>query len=170
LIKMKWPEPPPVDVGGFFGMMGHTLTISEAEILQTGENSFAFISDEYMNSSIRLGYHFSSVEAYAGNNPDDNHIRIFFKGGGAVIERRMRRVRLITEILKSIGFEMIKINEDVIDATIFQQDKPAIEKKLEVLGKLTAYTKQQDMAMYNDAIADFYIKEFLNQHLPADDV
>ena len=167
LIKMKWPEPPPVDVGGFFGMMGHTLTISEEEILQTGENSFSFISDEYMNCSIRLGYHFSSVEAYAGNNPEDNHIRIFFKGGGAVIERRMRRVRLITEILKSIGFGTIKVNEDVIDAIITQQDKSTMEKKLEVLGKLTAYTKQQDMAMYNDAITDFYIKEFLNQHLPA---
>jgi len=167
LIKMKWPEPPPVDVGGFLGMMGHTLTISEEEILQAGENSFAFISDEYMNCSIRLGYHFSSVEAYAGNNPEDNHIRIFFKGGGAVIERRMRRVRLITEILKSIGFGTIKVNEDVIDAIITQQDKSSMEKKLEVLGKLTAYTKQQDMAMYNDAITDFYIKEFLNQHLPA---
>jgi len=167
LIKMKWPEPPPVDVGGFFGMMGHTLTISEAEILQTGENSFSFISDEYMNCSIRLGYHFSSVEAYAGNNPEDNYIRIFFKGGGAVIERRMRRVRLITEILKSIGFGTIKVNEDVIDAMTTRQDKIAMEKKLEVLGKLTAYTKQQDMAMYNDAITDFYIKEFLNQHLPA---
>jgi len=147
--------------------MGHTLTISEAEILQTGENSFSFISDEYMNCSIRLGYHFSSVEAYAGNNPEDNYIRIFFKGGGAVIERRMRRVRLITEILKSIGFGTIKVNEDVIDAMTTRQDKIAMEKKLEVLGKLTAYTKQQDMAMYNDAITDFYIKEFLNQHLPA---
>ena len=169
LIKMKWPEPPPVDVGGFFGMIGHTLTISEEEILQTGENSFSFISVDYMNCSIKLGYHFSSVEAYAGNNPEDNYIRIFFKGGGAVIERRMRRVRLITEILKSIGFEMIKINEDIIDAIVSQQDKSTMEKKLEVLGKLTAYTKQQDMAMYNDAITDFYIKDFLNQHLPAND-
>jgi pyruvate,water dikinase len=169
LIKMKWPEPPPVDVGGFFGMIGHTLTISEEEILQTGENSFAFISDEYMNCSIRLGYHFSSVEAYAGNNPEDNYIRIFFKGGGAVIERRMRRVRLITEILKSIGFRTIKVNEDVIDAIITHQDKSTMGKNLEVLGKLTVYTKQQDMAMYNDAITDFYIKEFLNQHLPVND-
>ena len=165
LMKMQWPEPPPVDVGGFFGMMGHTLTISEAEILQTGENSFSFISDEYMNCSIRLGYHFSSVEAYAGNNPEDNYLRIFFKGGGAVIERRMRRVRLITEILKSIGFGMTLVHEDVIDAIITQQSKSGMENKLEVLGKLTAYTKQQDMAMYNDAIADFYIKEFLTQHL-----
>ena len=170
LIKMKWPEPPPVDVGGFFGMIGHTLTISEEEILQTGENSFSFISDEYMNCSIRLGYHFSSVEAYAGNNPEDNYIRIFFKGGGAVIERRMRRVRLITEILKSIAFGMIQVNEDVIDAITTQQDKVAMGKKLEVLGKLTAYTKQQDMAMYNDTITDFYIKEFLDQHLPASDI
>lgn len=165
LIAMKWPEPPPVDVGGLLGMIGHTLTIPEEEIIQTGESSFSFISSEYMNCAIRLGYHFSSIEAYTGNNLNDNYIRIFFKGGGAVIERRMRRVRLITEILKKMDFGTIKITEDVIDAVITHDDKSALEKKLEVLGKLTAYTKQQDMAMYNDAITDFYIKEFLNQHL-----
>lgn len=164
LISMKWPEPPPVDLGGFMGMIAHTLTISEEEIYQTGENSFSFISGEYMNFSIRLGYHFSAVEAYAGENINDNFIRFFFKGGGAVLERRLRRIRLITEILKRLDFGTIKVFEDVIDAALMKYKQSDIEKRLKIMGRLTAYTKQQDMAMYNDSVADFYIEEFFKQH------
>jgi len=46
------------------------------------------------------------IEAYAGENINDNYIKFFFKGGGAAIDRRFRRVKLITEILKTIGFRI----------------------------------------------------------------
>ena len=165
LTAIKWPGPPPVDVKGFMGMIANTLTIPEEDMRQTGENSFFFIAGDYMNCCIRLGYHVSTVEAYTAANQDDNHLRIFFKGGGAGIERRLRRVRLITEVLKKLGFETIKISDDVFDAANTNVNKDTLGQKLEILGKLTAYTKQQDMAMYNDAVTDFYLKEFLDHHM-----
>jgi pyruvate,water dikinase len=161
---MRWPEPKPFDTKGFLGMMAHTATIPEQELRKTGEESFSFISKEYMNFSLRLGYHFSTVEAYAGENINDNYIRFFFKGGGAVTDRRLRRVKLITEILKRLDFR-IKVHEDVIDANITKYKKHSIEEKLEILGKLTVYTKQLDMVMYNDAITDWYIEEFVKGHI-----
>lgn len=164
LASMRWPEPKPFDAKGFLGMMAHTATIPEQELRKTGEESFSFISSEYMNFSLRLGYHFSTVEAYAGENINDNYIRFFFKGGGAVTDRRLRRVRLITEILKKLDFR-IKVHEDVIDANITKYKKHSIEEKLEILGKLTVYTKQLDMVMYNDAITDWYIEEFIKEHM-----
>jgi pyruvate,water dikinase len=33
------------------------------------------------------------------------------------------------------------------------------------MGKLTAYTKQLDMVMYNDAITDMYIEDFVKAHI-----
>jgi pyruvate,water dikinase len=145
-------------------MMAHTATIPEQELRKTGEESFSFISREYINFSLRLGYHFSAVEAYAGENMNDNYIRFFFKGGGAVTDRRLRRVRLITEILKKLDFK-VKFVEDVIDASITKYKSSAIEDKLEILGKLTVYTKQLDMVMYNDAVTDWYIEEFVKGHM-----
>lgn len=164
LTSMRWPEPRPLDAKGFLGMMAHTATIPEQELRKTGEESFSFISKEYMNFSLRLGYHFSAVEAYAGESINDNYIRFFFKGGGAATDRRLRRVRLITEILNKLDFK-IKFVEDVIDASITKYKRGAIEEKLEILGKLTVYTKQLDMVMYNDAVTDWYIEEFVKGHM-----
>jgi pyruvate,water dikinase len=164
LASMKWPEPPPLDAKGFMSMVAHTASIPEGELYSIGDRSFSFITGDYMNFSIRLGYHLSTVEAFAGESVNDNYIRFFFKGGGAGRDRRFRRVRLVTEILKNLDFS-VKVIEDVIDANLTKYKKPAIEKRLGVLGKLTAYTKQLDMVMYNDAITDMYIDDFVKAHI-----
>jgi pyruvate,water dikinase len=164
LASMKWPEPPPLDAKGFMSMVAHTASIPEGELYSIGDRSFSFITGDYMNFSIRLGYHLSTVEAFAGESINDNYIRFFFKGGGAGRDRRFRRVRLVKEILKNLDFN-VKVIEDVIDANLTKYKKPSIEKRLGVLGKLTAYTKQLDMVMYNDAITDMYIDDFVKAHI-----
>lgn len=164
LLSMRWPEPRPVDAKGFLGMIAQTASIPESDLHKIGEKSFAFISGEYMNFSIRLGYHLSTVEAYLGENLNDNYIKFFFEGGGAVRDRKLRRVRLITEIIKKMDFNL-KITEDVIDASLTKYRKSTLEEKLEVMGKLTVYTKQLDMVMYNDVITYWYIDEFVNAHV-----
>jgi len=162
--NMRWPEARPTDVKGFLGMIAHTASMTEEELHKAGGRSYAVVSRNYMNFSIRLGYHFSMVEAYAGENMNDNYIKFFFKGGGAASDRRLRRVRLIKEILKKLGFRVV-VKEDVIDAMLTKYKLPTMESTLEVMGKLTAYTKQLDMVMYNDAITDWYIEEFIQQHI-----
>lgn len=164
LTSMKWPEPRPFDVKGFIGAVAHTVTIPEEELLEMGEKSFSFISKEYMNFAIRLGYHLSTVEAFAGESINDNYIRFFFKGGGAALERRIRRVKLISALLRRMDFN-VRITEDVINAMMTKYRKPDIERKLEAVGKLTVFTKQLDMVMYNDAITQAFIEEFYEEHI-----
>jgi pyruvate,water dikinase len=161
---MKWPEPRPTDVKGFLGMVAETASIPEDQLYEMGEKSFSIVSGNYMNFSIRLGYHFSLIEAYAGDNLNDNYIKFFFKGGGASHDRKLRRVRLITEILKKMGFR-VSVKEDVIDAIFFKYKKSTIEENLVVLGKLTAYTKQLDMVMFNDAVTEMFIEDFVKEHI-----
>jgi pyruvate,water dikinase len=162
--SMRWPAPPPVDAGGFLGMLAHSASVPEEQLRETAKKSFALLSKNYANFSIRLGYHFSMIEAYAGENLNDNYIRFFFKGGGASLDRRLRRVRLIKKILKAMDFR-VNVKEDVINAIITKYNQEAIENKLEIMGKLTAYTKQLDMAMFNDAVTDMYIEQFINEHI-----
>ncbi|MGC8938562.1 MAG: PEP-utilizing enzyme, partial [Thermodesulfovibrio sp.] len=78
--SMQWPGPPPVDAKGFLEMVAHTVSIPEDELKETGKKSFCIVTKNYMNFSIRLGYHFSMIEAYAGENINDNYIKFFFKG------------------------------------------------------------------------------------------
>jgi pyruvate,water dikinase len=162
--SMKWPGPPPVDAKGFFGMLAHSASVPEEQLQETGKKSFAVVSRNYVNFSIRLGYHFSMIEAYAGENINDNYIKFFFKGGGAAVDRRLRRVRLIKEILKEMGFR-VNVKEDVMNAILTKYKQSTIEEKLAIMGKLTAYTKQLDMAMFNDAVTDMYIEQFVKEHV-----
>lgn len=164
MIRMRWPEPRPVDAKGFLGMVANTAAMREEELYKMGGKSYAIISHNYMNFSIRLGYHFSLVEAYAGENLNDNYIKFFFKGGGAATDRRLRRVRLIIEIIKKLDFK-VKVTGDVIDAMLTKYNLLAIEERLEIMGKLTAYTKQLDMVMYNDAVTDMFIEDFVRDHM-----
>lgn len=162
--SMRWPAPPPVDAGGFLGMLAHSASVPEEQLRETAKKSFVLLSRNYANFSIRLGYHFSMIEAYAGENLNDNYIRFFFKGGGASLDRRLRRVRLIKEILKAMDFR-VNVKEDVINAMLTKYNQQSIENKLEIMGKLTAYTKQLDMAMFNDAVTDMYIEQFIKDYI-----
>lgn len=165
LTSMRWPEAKQFDVSGFMGAIAHTATTSEEQLRRAAEKSFAILTDEYMTFAIRLGYHLSTIEAFAGESINDNYIRFFFKGGGAAIDRRLRRVRLIAEILKHMDFN-VKTTDDVVEASLMKYKKETIEEKLEIMGKFTVFTKQLDMVMYNDAITDGYIKQFIKQHIP----
>jgi len=165
LTSMRWPEAKQFDVSGFMGAIAHTATTSEEQLRRAAEKSFAILTDEYMTFAIRLGYHLSTIEAFAGESINDNYIRFFFKGGGAAIDRRLRRVRLIGEILKHMDFN-VKTTDDVVEASLMKYKKQTIEEKLEIMGKFTVFTKQLDMVMYNDTITDGYIKQFIKQHIP----
>ena len=162
--SMRWPSPPPVEAKGFLGMLTHSAPVPEEQLKESGKKSFAILTRNYVNFSIRLGYHFSMIEAYAGDSLNDNYIRFFFKGGGAAVDRRLRRVRLIREILKAMEFR-VNVKEDVISAILTKYNQATIEKYLTVMGKLTAYTKQLDMAMFNDAVTDMYIQDFIRDHV-----
>ncbi|MFQ3574731.1 MAG: PEP/pyruvate-binding domain-containing protein, partial [Thermodesulfovibrionales bacterium] len=164
LMGMKWPEARDFDISGFMGAIAHTATVTEEEILRTAEKSFAFISPNFMSFAIRLGYHFSSIESFAGDNLNDNYIKFFFKKGGTVVERRLRRVRLITTILREMNFT-VNVKDDVINAQLVKYPLKEITKRLEILGKLTVYTKQLDMVLINDAVTNQYIEDFCEEYV-----
>jgi pyruvate,water dikinase len=161
LTAMRWPGPTP---GGGVGSAAQVSSLSKEQLRKTREKSYAIISGNHMNFSIRLGFHFSMVEAYAGKNINDNYVKFFFKGGGAAIDRRARRVRLIKEILEAMGFR-VRVIEDCVDAIVTKYGQTDIEKILVVMGKFTVYTKQLDMAMFNDEVTDMFIEDFIRDHV-----
>ena len=160
MLSMKWPGPRPMKMKGLASAVADiTLKTSQPRDKIWGK-SFALISREYMNFCIRLGYHLSTVEAYAGDNIDHNYIRFNFMGGGASLDRRLRRTRLIEEILEKLDFNVDK-SGDVLNARINRYERLAIEEKLNILGRLAVYTKQLDMVMFSDACVDYCIQEFM---------
>jgi len=159
--KEGWPAPAKApDMKGIFGVLATTMTRTEDD--RFSEKSFAILSDEYMILSLRMGYHFSTIEAMVTEQENKNYIRMEFKDGGATIERRIRRIRLLTDILAKAGFENYS-KGDFLDSRLSYQDAESIKDALFLLGRLTVMTKQLDMALSNDAIAKWYTNDFLKR-------
>ena len=161
--SMKWPGPKPLDIKGFASVVAHTAAEPGGENRIYSEKSFALLSKDYMNFSIRLGYHLSTIEVMGGQGDNENYINFIFKGGGATIDRRDRRARLVATILEKLGFQ-VNQKMDLVDARLLHHPREEMEKILQALGKLTVYTKQLDMVMFNEAIVDWSIEEFFKEH------
>lgn len=162
LCSMKWPQSVPGQ-NEVLPRFLHALS-AKGRGNKPESKSYAITASHYMNFNLKLGYHFSMVEAYASENINDNYIKYFFKGGGASPDRKLRRVRLIKELLKKMHFR-VDVVDDVINAMLTKYRREDIEKCVEIMGKLTVYTKQLDMVMFNDAVTDMFIEDFIRDHL-----
>jgi pyruvate,water dikinase len=162
MMSIPWPKARPLDVKGFISVIGVTSTTPRAED-QLRRVSLALLSREYMNFSLCLGYHASTIEANVGNNLDNNYIRFHYQGGAASIDRRLRRLQLIGEILTHLGFN-VTVSGDLLDGILAGEPEPRLLKKLEILGRLEVYTKQMDMVMSDDGAVSSYVASFLEKH------
>jgi pyruvate,water dikinase len=160
VTAIGWRGPKPVDFSGFMSVvMGSAAGDHHPEALQ--EKNFAIISQDYLNLSNRLGFHFATVDAYLGT-PEDSYVSLTFYGGGAEIVRRMRRVHFMARVLEHLDFR-VELKEDSLIARVDGFDLPALEAKLEILGRLMMVTKQMDMVMLSDEAVNHYYHEFISQ-------
>lgn len=161
ILQEGWPESPrPADLKGFIAVIGSD--ISERQPLEFSENSYAFLGKEYMLLSLRMGYHFSTIEALVTPEPEKNYIRMQFKLGGAPLERRIRRIWLICELLRRLGFENAS-QGDFLDTVIAYQGPEAMLMRLRMLGRITILTKQLDLTLSSDARARWYLDDFVKK-------
>jgi pyruvate,water dikinase len=144
----------------------HTLAKSLAERGEGQDSARAFrhnyvlLSFEYMNLSSRLGFHYSTMDAYCSSTDSDNYIRMTFMRGGADPARRARRARYIGTILERSGF-WVEVKEDNVFARMEKYPAAVLVDKLAVIGRLIVCTRQMDMVMFNDAVVDWYIEQFM---------
>ncbi|MBA4394714.1 MAG: hypothetical protein C0407_14280 [Desulfobacca sp.] len=113
-----------------------------------------------MNYNSRLGYHYTSVEAYFGEDQGNNHIRFMFKGGAADDVRRARRARFIGAVLENMGFEVV-VQKDLVDARFLRKDRKSTENNLDLIGRLMGCSRQRDMVMNDESIVSWHIEAFL---------
>jgi pyruvate,water dikinase len=156
--EQGWPaQARPVNLSGFVSVV--TAQMGTGQRADFSEASFALLSREYMILSLRLGYHFTTFESMCTDEPSKNYVRMQFKGGGASLDRRLRRIRLLMELLSRMGFEHSS-KGDFLDSALVYQDSGMTLEKLRLLGRITMLTKQLDMALSNDAITDWYVDDF----------
>ena len=63
------------------------------------------------------------------------------------------------DLLSRMGFEHAS-RGDFLDTSISYADQATISDRLRLLGRLTMLTKQLDMALANDNVAQWYAEDF----------
>jgi pyruvate,water dikinase len=142
-------EPVSVDLGSFMSSLTRTFSSSLATPKYLGQN-LAMISKEYMNLSLRLGYHFNIIDAYISDKVNDNYAYFRFLGGVTDLQRRSRRARLLAELLEAHDFR-VDVRGDLVVGRIKKLDAPRMVRKMKTLGHLVAFTRQLDVTMVSDA-------------------
>jgi pyruvate,water dikinase len=130
-----------------------------------GGNSYALLSQDYLNLSAKFGYHFATIDTLCGENSSQNYIALQFAGGAGNYMGRSLRITFLANILKKLGFE-ISIQGDLLEASLMGYDQSAMEEKLDQLGRLLACSRLLDMAISNGGdihrLTDLFFQEEYN--------
>ncbi len=163
MTALPWKGPPPVDAKGFLSVMFSATTdpsIDPSVGKRFADRNYIIISKHFCNVSTRLGFHFSTLEAYLGDQENQNYITFVYTGGGADEGRKRRRAALISRLLEKFDFR-VERRDEAIFARIEGHKQDFLEGRLKVLGHIMVHTRQMDMVMYNDALVNWYYKDML---------
>ena len=122
------------------------------------DRNYILVARNFCNVSTRLGFHFSTIEAYLEPESEANYVSFIFTGGGADEGRRLRRVQLIARLLETFDFR-VEIRQDTIFARIEGYPIDFMRSRLGALGHVIVHTRQLDMSMFNDKMIDWHYKE-----------
>ncbi|MEF2145262.1 MAG: PEP/pyruvate-binding domain-containing protein [Desulfovibrionaceae bacterium] len=146
-----WQGPPPVDGKGLLSVMVQATSdpaLAEGAASPYAVRNYFLITKDYCSLQSRFGFHFSTVEACLTDDAEENYIIFQFKGGAADLDRRVRRAKLVSDVLEERGF-IVELREDAVHARIEGVEKPRMQQLLKIVGYLVIHTRQLDMVMAN---------------------
>lgn len=111
-----------------------------------GGASYAILSADYLNLSVRFGYHFATIDALCGADAEQNYITMNFAGGAGAYHGRSLRIQFLANVLSRLGFEVI-IKGDLLEASLLRLEQADMEKVLDQLGRLLGTSRLLDMAL-----------------------
>lgn len=157
---IRWWEPRRIDIRGFLSVLSSSAARVRDNERPVGERSLAAISKDYFNFNSRVGYHFSTIDAFCNDVKNNNYITFSFRGGASEDIRRFRRAKFLTTVLNELDFRT-ETRGDHVMAYFRKYDKDATLDKLDLLGRLTLCALHLDMLMTTDASVEWFTKAFL---------
>jgi pyruvate,water dikinase len=152
--------PRPMDLRGFMSIMARHAANNPEEERTFRDPCYALVSDEYLNYTARVGYHFGVVDTYCGEAINKNYISILFRGGAADYTRRHRRARAISGILEHYGFST-NVRGDALTARLSKRSQQETATQLEMVGRLLQFFRQMDAAMASEEMVGRVKEAFL---------
>ncbi len=158
-LGMWCTEPVAVDLGSFMSSFTRTFSASLARPEEIGRN-LVVVLEHYMNINMRLGYHFTIIDAYIAETINDNYIYFRFLGGVTEFIRRSRRAAFIAKVLQHYDFR-VEVHGDLVVGRLKKLSQQRMTARMRMLGGLVGYTRQLDARMHSDGDVDHHVQIFL---------
>jgi pyruvate,water dikinase len=158
MVAVPWDGPPAVSGRGLASVLFEATAnpaLSSPFKKPYANRNYFIISRHFMNLQSRFGFHFTNVEALAGDRPEENYLSFSFKGGAADHDRKVGRAQLISGLLSDLGFDT-NITDDLVTARRTHLEQPEVEQGLRVVGYLLMHTRQLDMIMNQPEAVEHY--------------
>lgn len=145
-----WDGPPALNAKGFLSVLfeasaNPSLDPASQSTQYTEKNVF-LIARRFCSMRCRFGFHFLAMDCLLGEREKERFIIFQFKGGAANLQRRIRRVHFVAELLSQFDFAT-EITGDTLTARLESGGEEKFLGALRVLGYLTMHTRQLDMIM-----------------------
>jgi pyruvate, water dikinase len=141
--------------------LGRLMTTPEAESIKAAETtSYALVAEDYMNLSIKFGYHYANIEALCTDRVSQNMVNFQFSGGAGGYLGRSLRIIFLAEVMEKLEFET-DIQGDFLGASLKGFDCDLIQDKLDLLGRLLACSRLLDMVLKNEDDVSRFAKKFM---------
>ncbi|MEA4857606.1 MAG: PEP-utilizing enzyme [Solidesulfovibrio sp.] len=153
LAPGMWDTAPArVGLGDILGAMARPLPDMRGNL--------AIAARGYCNLSLRLGYHFTVIDAYVCGNPEKNTIAFRFVGGLADAAGKNARTAFLRRILARCDFKVETAGDLVTARRKMVEDAQALEG-LRLLGALCAFARQRDTELSGPDAAQSLERAFL---------
>jgi pyruvate,water dikinase len=159
-LGMWRTEPVAVDLGSFMASFTRTFPSSLASPREVGRN-LAVVLPDYLNINMRLGYHFTIIDAYISEEINDNYIYFRFLGGVTEFIRRSRRAAFIAKVLANFDFR-VEIHGDLVVGRLKKLSLQRMSERMRMLGGLVGYTRQLDARMHSDHDVSSHTEIFIS--------
>jgi pyruvate,water dikinase len=152
---INWSSAVPVDIRNLATLM----SASAGGGGLPGGNSYALVSEDYANVSIKFGYHYCNVDSLCSSDPGQNYVTMQFSGGVGNYYGKLLRVDFLSKVLTRLGFA-VTANGDTIAASLKGLDQPAQEAALDQLGRLLASSRLLDVGIRSQEDIDRLTEAF----------
>jgi pyruvate,water dikinase len=113
-------------------------------------DSYALVSADYLNLSVKFGYHYSNIDALCSDTPDANAVRLQFAGGAGTSAGKALRIAFLEEVLTRLGYT-VDVRGDMLQAVYKGGETAVLEELLDQTGRLLGCSRLLDLAIPNRA-------------------
>jgi len=159
-LGMWCTDPVAVGMGSFMASLSKTFPTTLSTPKEVGRN-LAVVLENYMHISLRLGYHFTIIDASVSRENNSGFIYFSFMGGVTEYIRRARRAAFIAKVLERYDFR-VEVHRDFVVGRIKKISHSRIAARMNMLGALIGYTRQLDAQMNSDEDVVNHAESFIS--------